>query len=43
MDLVYINAYTQFYQKSSIGSEDIEENAFFTSAKCISSVVYKRI
>ena len=30
MDLVYINADTQFYQNSSISSEDIEENHIFT-------------
>ena len=29
MDLVDINAYTKFYQKSSIYSEDIEKNTFF--------------
>ena len=29
MDLVYINEYTKFYQNSSIGSEDIEENHIF--------------
>ena len=29
MDLVYINAYTKFYQNSSICSEDIEENTFY--------------
>ena len=29
MDLVYINAYTQFYQKSSICSEDIQEKHTF--------------
>ena len=36
MDLVYINAYTAFYQNSSICSEDIEKKGH-------NSVVYKRI
>ena len=29
MDLVYINVYTQFYQNSSICSEDIEKKHIF--------------
>ena len=29
MDLVHINAYTKFYQNSSICSEDIEEKQIF--------------
>ena len=29
MDLVYINAYTKFYQNSSICSGDIEEKHIF--------------
>ena len=40
MDLVYINAYTKFYQNSSICSEDIEEKQIFTSMKGHNSVVY---
>ena len=43
MDLVYINAYTKFYQNSSICSEDNEEKHIFTSIKGHNSVVYKRI
>ena len=43
MDLVYINAYTKFYQNSSICSEDIEEKHIFTSIKRYNSVVYKQI
>ena len=43
MDLVYINAYTKFYQNSSICSENIEEKHIFTSIKDHNSVVYKRI
>ena len=33
MDLVYINAYTKFYQNLSICSYDIEEKHIFTSIK----------
>ena len=33
MDLVNINAYTKFYQNSSICCEDIEEKHIFTSIK----------
>ena len=40
MDLVVINAYTKFYQNSSICSEDIEEK-IFTSIKGHNSVVNK--
>ena len=43
MDLVFINAYTKFYQNSSICSEDIEEKHIFTSIKGHNSVVYKQI
>ena len=43
MDLVYINAYTKFYQNSSICSEDIDEKYIFTSIKGHNSVVYKQI
>ena len=43
MDLVYINAYTKFYQHSSIYSENIEQKYIFTSIKGHTSVVYKRI
>ena len=39
MDLVHINAYTKFYQNSSIYSEDIEEKIIFTSTKGHNSVV----
>ena len=38
MDLVYINAYTIFYQNSSIYSEDIEEKHIFISTKGHNSV-----
>ena len=41
VDLVFIYAYTKFYQNSSICSEDIEENTFFTSIKGQNSVVYR--
>ena len=50
MDLVYINAYTKFYQISSISSEDIEKKKqkknknkkkhIFSSMKGHNSVVY---
>ena len=43
IDLVVINAYTQFYQNSPICSEDIEEKHIFTSIKGHNSVVYKLI
>ena len=43
MDLAYINAYTKFYKKSSICSDDIEEKHIFTSIKGHNSVVYKQI
>ena len=43
MDLLYINAYTKFYQNSSIYSEGTEEKHIFTSIKGHNSVVYKRI
>ena len=43
MDLVYTNAYTKFYQNSSICSEDIEEKHIFKSIKGHNSVVYKWI
>ena len=43
LDLVFINAYTKFYQNSSICSEDIEEKHIFTSIKGHNSVVYKQI
>ena len=43
MDLVFINAYTKFYQNSSICSEDIEEKHIFTTIKGHNSVVYKQI
>ena len=42
-DLVYINAYTNFYQNPHICSEDIEEKQIFTSIKGHNSVVYKQI
>ena len=42
-DLAYINAYTNFYQSSSICSEDIEEKHIFTKIKGHNPVVYKRI
>ena len=35
MDLVYINAYTKFYQNSSICSEDIEEKHIFIPSRAI--------
>ena len=41
MDLVFIHVYTEFYQNSSICSEDIEEKHIFTSIKGHNSVVYK--
>ena len=41
LDLVFINAYTKFYQNSSICSED--EKHIFTSIKGHNSVVYKGI
>ena len=43
MDLVFINAYTKFYEKSSICSEDIEEKHIFNSIKGHNSIAYKRI
>ena len=44
MDLVFINAYTKFYQNLSIWFEDIESgNDIFTSVNGHNSVVYKRI
>ena len=43
MDLVYINAYTKFYQNLFICFEDIEEKHIFTSIKGHNAVVYKRI
>ena len=43
MALVFINAYTKFYQNSSICSEDIEEKHIFTSIKVHNSIVYKWI
>ena len=43
MNLVYINAYTKFYENSSIWSEDIDEKHIFTSIKGHASVVNKRI
>ena len=43
IDFVLINAYTKFYQNSSICSEDIEEKTLFTSTKGHNSVVYKQI
>ena len=43
MSLVFINAYTKFYQNSSICSEDIEEKDIFTSIKGRNSFVYKQI
>ena len=41
MDLVFINAYTKFYQNSSICSQEIEEKHIFTSIKGHNAVVYK--
>ena len=38
MDLVFINAYTKFYQNSTICSEDIEEKHIFISIKGHNSV-----
>ena len=35
MDLVYINAYTNFYQNSSICSEDIEEKHILHQSRVI--------
>ena len=35
MDLVFINAYTNFYQHSSICSKDIEENTFLHQSRAI--------
>ena len=35
MDLVYINAYTKFYQNSSICSEDIEEKTLLHKSRAI--------
>ena len=35
MDLIYINAYTRFYQNSSICSEDIDENTFLHQSRAI--------
>ena len=43
MDLIVINAYTKFYQNSSIWSEDTEEKHHFTSIKGHNAVVYKQI
>ena len=43
MDLVFIKAYTKFYQNSSKWSEDIEEKHIFISIKVHNSVVYKQI
>ena len=43
IDLVYINAYPNFYKKSSICSEAIEEKHIFTWIKVHNSVVYKQI
>ena len=43
IDLVFINAYTKFYQNSSICSEDIKEKHILTSVKGHNSVIYKRI
>ena len=38
---MYINAYTKFYQNSSICSDNIEEKYIFASIKGNNSVVYK--
>ena len=38
-DLVFINAYTKFYQNLSMSSEDIEEKHIFMSIKGHNSVV----
>ena len=35
MDLLYINAYTKFYQNSPICSEDIEKNTFLRKSRVI--------
>ena len=43
MDLVFMNAYTKFYQNSFICSEEIEEKHIFTSIKGHNSVAYTRI
>ena len=43
MNLVFINAYTKFYQNLSICSEDVEEKHIFTSIKGHNSVVNKQI
>ena len=43
MDPGYINAYAEFYQNSSICSEDIEEKHIFTPIKGHNSCFYKRI
>ena len=43
MNLVFINAYTKFYQNLSICSEDIEEKHIFTSIKGHNSFVNKQI
>ena len=43
MDLVFINAYTKFYQNSSICIIDIEVKHIFTSIKGHKPVVYKCI
>ena len=43
MDLVFINAYTKFYQNASICSDDIEAKHIFTSIKGHNSVVYTLI
>ena len=40
MDLVFINAYTKFYQNSSICSEDIEEKHILHQSRA-KTVVYK--
>ena len=42
-NVVFINAYTKFYQNSSICSEDIKEKHIFTSIKGHNTVVYKWI
>ena len=39
IDLVFINAYTKFYQNSSICSEDIDEKHTFTSANNVLSLL----
>ena len=40
MDLVYINVYTNFYQNSSICSEDNEEKHIFTSIKGRAAMIH---